>query len=364
MKFNSVDCPDLNADQWDVVYEDTLPSAVSSVTISDLDGNTDGQYRLIGFQVANGTGDDMNVRLNNDSGSNYGQQAVYGSGSTAAGLRSTTLTALTGTNLNAGDVSLFDMLIHAKSGYNRTCISSQASRVTGTTIDVVRQMGQVWNNSADNITSIVLSSANSNIGVGSYICLLRPKRSTAPTHNSVEVPEGNLNADCFQTIYENTLDSAVTSVTISGLDGNTDLLYQLEMKLVSNYAGTNVVDVRPNNDSGSNYGFQYIRGASSAASASRNTSQEGLNLCFTSTATGRIALADGVLYAKSGQERTMVHTEADDVTGTTVTYSQMKGTVWNNSADNITSLVFASSQTNGLGSGTYIRLKAIKRSSL
>ena len=54
--------------------------------------------------------------------------------------------------------------------------------------------------------------------------------------------------------------------------------------------------------------------------------------------------------------RTLVSAQSASITSTTVTGIYDYGQVWNNVADEITSLVFLSDQTNGIGIGSVIEL--------
>ncbi len=170
------------------------------------------------------------------------------------------------------------------------------------------------------------------------------------------IPQGNFSANTWVKIYENELGAPETSVTISNLDGNTDVMYRLVVRGINGYgSGSNDVFIRPNNDSGANYGYQQLYGGDTTAGASRVTDATYLKLGYNSVL-NYITYAKATLYAKSGYVRTMVNSYGQDVTGTTVTYMILRGQSWNNTADNITSLVVGAQQTSGLGTGTAIEL--------
>ena len=163
------------ADTWQKVYEDTLASAQTSITISDLDGNTDVMYRLVTRHVCGALDGYLGLRPNNDTGTNYGFQQLYGANTTIGASRNV------GTYIYMGDpgtidyLAMDDMLIYAKSGYIRTFISTSIRDITGTTVTLIRNFGQVWNNTADNITSFTFfSGATNGLGVGTYISLFKP----------------------------------------------------------------------------------------------------------------------------------------------------------------------------------------------
>ena len=149
-------------------------------------------------------------------------------------------------------------------------------------------------------------------------------------------------------------DGATTSVTISGLDGNTDEEWLIKYRGVLGVTNA-MIRVRFNNDSGSNYGYQYIYGGGSSIGAIRSTNETGIRAQDQGTA-GDIEQIEIIAYVKSGYLRTAILPRASRVSGTTVNYLNEEGWVWNNTADNITSLVFVSDLTNGLGVGTQIEL--------
>jgi len=156
----------------------------------------------------------------------------------------------------------------------------------------------------------------------------------------------------WKRVYSSTLSSASQSETISSLDGNTDVMYMVIIRVV--VGNTISLFLRPNNDSGSNYGFQEVNGSSTTASASRNTSQTGL--WIGDGVANDVVFFKGLLYAKSGYERTLNGESMTGVTGTTVGTTLKVDSVWSNTSSNITSLVVYASAASGLGIGTFIEL--------
>ena len=166
--------------------------------------------------------------------------------------------------------------------------------------------------------------------------------------------QGSIKGNIWEKIYETTLSSAQTSITISNLDGNSAEEYLLETRCIGG-ADNSTTRLLLNNDSDSNYGYQQLFGEDTTINGSRSTSQTGINLS-TAVLTGNIGQSKTLIYAKSGYVRTAISRTIRDITGTTVHYMQVWGWAWNNDSDNITSLVLSSSQTSGLGIGTYISL--------
>jgi hypothetical protein len=153
--------------------------------------------------------------------------------------------------------------------------------------------------------------------------------------------------------------SGTTSLTISSLDGNTDEEYRLRVRYVNSaIAGVTTLGCFPNNDSGSNYGFQRLWGNNTDISAGRAVGHS-LGLGYLGQADqNEVAMGELILYAKSGYVRTGIVNTQHQIATTTVTTIWLWGTVWNNTADNINSLVIrgTGSETNALGVGTVIEL--------
>jgi len=169
-------------------------------------------------------------------------------------------------------------------------------------------------------------------------------------------PLGSFQADTWVKIYENTLSSSATSLTISGLNGDTDVEYKLETRIVDG-ASSGTYMVRPNNDSGTNYGYQRLRGLSSTIDAQKDTAT-GLHRLGYGGGSSHVSWAKMHIYAKSGYVRTAISLEASDISSSLVNYAAYYGSCWSNTADNITSLVIieVNGTSNALGTGTYVCL--------
>lgn len=349
---------------WSVAYDSgELAAAVTSLTISGLNGNIDEEYRVI-IRGVQGNSGDIFIRLNGDSTiANYGMQSLrgYGGGSiqsyrdagvSYAGFN----TVFSSAASSAGDIALSDTLIHAKSGYVRTALTRYMEWGNGTTINGVGIIGWAWNNTSDNITSMVIaSSASSGLGVGTRIILLKKSVVSSGMRVGILNVQGNIKGT-WQKIYSNILSSAATSITISGLNGNGDALYRLITRHVNGYSGSSGTLMSFNNDTtNSHYGYQFIGGSNSTVWAGRDTSDR-YYIVSNDTALNDISFSDSLIYAKSGKGRLMLSDFSYKNVGTTVNVSQHLGSIWNNTADNLTSIEFTNNHTNGIGAGTVIEL--------
>jgi len=168
---------------------------------------------------------------------------------------------------------------------------------------------------------------------------------------------GTFAADQWVKIYESILSSAATSITISSLDGDTDEEYRLIFRGVGGNAVSCYYFVRPNNDTGSNYGVQLLYGYNVSVGAIRDTLEAGINLDYGATIDqNSIIFSTLNIQAKSGYLRTTIGKSAVNIATTSVGLIELMGNSWNNTTDNITSLVILADQTNGLGVGTSIEL--------
>jgi len=165
----------IDYDTTEKIFETTVTgSAVTSIDITGLEGDTDEQYMLDVSRVDDGNCANLAVRFNGDTGSNYGYQLLSGSDTTTVAARGATVYLLFGVSGTTGYLSGGNMLIHAKSGYVRTVLCNYTQNVTGTTVDTLRTLGQAWNNTGDEITSInILNSGAGDLGIGTSISLYR-----------------------------------------------------------------------------------------------------------------------------------------------------------------------------------------------
>jgi len=345
----------------------TAEYGITSHTFSNLNGDVDQEYRLITRIVNgyNGIGY-YHMRTNNDSSANiYGLQYLRAIDTTVAANRSTADYILLPSATALGSVSLSDINIYAKSGFVRTIIAKETYGIEGTTVYATRLVGHAWNNTADNITSLVITASQANgLGVGTHLFLFKRNLlgtvATSGIKTGILNVQGAVNCGIMQKIYQTTLTEAATSVTISNLDGDTDTIYELRIRVINGNAGDTIYTLTMNTDTGANYGYQYIRGINAAVSAGRNSASGMVTNAIDGGTTGR-SFSKTLLYVKSGYIRTGISEYIDTVSGTTVTVLGLKGLVWNNTADNITSIVLTANQISGLGAGTVIELWALRK---
>jgi hypothetical protein len=348
-------------------------SPLTQYVIDGLDGDTDEEYRLIYHYVNGFNGASYTyIRFNNDAGSNYGYQRIYGYGAVAGASRGTDqYQFIGGANLSPylGNVALSDTVIYAKSGKVRTSLMQSADQIVGKTVTEVEEYGHSWNNTTDNITSIVFTvwtgggagTYGNNFGAGTRIILLRKRKITSGMKTGEIDPVGlgaSVSYGHWQLIYDNTLTSAATQIDITGLDGNRDVVYKLVGRLVNGYNGGANARVCLNYDSiggtVGNYGYQVLTGTSTGVIAAQSTTYTGY-LLSSSSVLSDIGLGELLIYAKSGFIRPALLSSTYGISGTAVGYITTWGWSWNNTADNITSISIVN-YANAIAIGSHIEL--------
>ena len=136
----------------------TIPTAPLTGNIghrlgyAELAGDTDELYNIATRIVAGGNGD-IQININELYTSIYGYQQVKAQNTTDTAARGS-VAYLVGVNTTATYLSTINMIGHAISGTERPFLSRNADRINGTTVDAHYQMGQLINNTTDEIKQI------------------------------------------------------------------------------------------------------------------------------------------------------------------------------------------------------------------
>lgn len=162
--------------------------------------------------------------------------------------------------------------------------------------------------------------------------------------------------DTWELVEEKNIGSATNSTTFSGLTGNTAEWYLMTLMIINDDASGALYGIRLNNDSGNNYGRQLFRAVGSTKSATQGTSDNQIYLVSNTTTQNYYTFANILIAAKSGYIRTYVMDAAENISGASISGIYRVAGSWNNSADQITSIVVVSDQTSGIGVGSYIAL--------
>jgi len=153
------------------------------------------------------------------------------------------------------------------------------------------------------------------------------------------------------------LVGAQTSISITGLDGNSDQMYQIEASTV-NAGSQDTHWMRFNNISTGVYDFRY----SYAGSTSTTTANAGQIFISPNQGNNSISLFTMVIDAKTGKNRSLQgqFTPVGGNQQTIASLSLFSG-VWRDSSTNLTSIQFGyASITGGYGVGTRIRIFSLQ----
>lgn len=135
----------------------TGSESTKSITV---DGDTDKEYKILVRNVSSSP--DVIIRLNADSGSNYGRQYLDNSSGSITASRGTR------TGINAFYNGLGTINLLTPTGFVKTFFDQELIYVSGTTISNCDITGYVWNNTA-NVTSIDFGMSSGNFAAGTRI---------------------------------------------------------------------------------------------------------------------------------------------------------------------------------------------------
>lgn len=314
-------------------------SAVSSISTGNiLNGNEDGWYTIIFRLIADGTVAPV-MQINGDTGNNYGRRGIQAVNTTTSDYSGNSGSRMyfEDTGSATGRTALVVANMYAKSGAVRLVNSLCVSDINGTTVTRLISAAHVWNNTADNIVS--LSFPTGNCGVGSRVIILKTNNFTNGTPTGIITTPYIKGA--WVRVGSSILGSPASSITFSGLDGDRDVLYYLsaQYKIPSGASGYPAFRARLNNDSGGNYGIQNLRGASTTVSGYRDGAMTHIGGMAYGAQANNYAYANLLIFAKSGFVRPAIGQFSQNLNGTTVEAIDISGGVWNDTSNNITSIV-------------------------
>lgn len=157
---------------WTVIDSRTLAEAASSISFaSGLTGYT--FFRVTAYVIKDGTGGDVGLRFNNDSGTNYDYQRLSGSDTLVAAARVTgqTLIDCDFGALQANQVGTYIFAIAKQvSGSAAMAVGGSVAYASGPVL-ATAQIGGRWNNTADLINRIDLVQTGGNFAAGTVVVL-------------------------------------------------------------------------------------------------------------------------------------------------------------------------------------------------
>lgn len=155
-------------------------------------------------------------------------------------------------------------------------------------------------------------------------------------------PLGKINFPGFQEILDFTATGSESSVSVS-VNGDTDKEYKI---VIYNPSATKSIQFQLNNDTGSNYGTQYIRNSSGSLSAARGT-----NAYMSVAATLELMVC--TMLTPTGFIKTCYASRPRYASGTTMQDLIEEGNSWNNTA-NVTLIKFTEYAGGTMDAGTRI----------
>jgi hypothetical protein len=166
----------ITAPGWRFVSKTTVGSAVQTVTISSLDGNTDVVYMvIIRFKGTSGTSSRLDVRPNGVT-TNLSGATAHSDGTTFTQAGIGTEIPVMGSIVEA--TASIEVLIHCATGQIRTVASRYQGNNTGGGSSFVGNAGGKWDETATNITSLVFRTASgSDINPGTEFVIYALRQS-------------------------------------------------------------------------------------------------------------------------------------------------------------------------------------------
>ena len=134
------------------------------------------------------------------------------------------------------------------------------------------------------------------------------------------------------------------------------MIYRTIVRPINDDASSAIYTMKPNNDTGSNYGYQRLTGQNATSSAARAGSQSAQYIGLSGVAQTNSLISDILIYAKSGYERVSLTETQENTTGTTIDQVHAIGQSWNDTSNELTSIVLDSGQTSGMGVDTHAEL--------
>lgn len=303
--------------RWQLMKSQTLSaqdisSGGTPISFTGLSGDSAIKYK-VDLLLDTAADEDIIMRINSDSGSNYTHQQLGNNGGSISAANHTTTSANI-TYSTTGDMQNYTAIINAESGVKRLITGNWGNNKSSAGFEQI-QSAVWWNNTGSDLSSLEISTVNTSSATGTA----KLYRAKNPYTTADLLP--------FQTIK-----TVAVSGDFSG--GHTFTVSGDDYKLIKiEFIGTgpsNDMLVQFNSDTGSNYTRQYLQASSSTASAatSTTTSYSLTEVINSSTTAGTM-----YIYPPSGDNRPILSTMQ---IGTSIT--QHKAGWWLNSGDNLTSV--------------------------
>jgi len=285
------------------------------------------------------------------------KQITAGVGS-ATDVLSSTGTVVIGSDTDAsGDENIYFQTLGAT---NRVVIDGLTGNVGISTMTPSEKLDILGNiNCNGNIVSSgTISSSGNIVSSGTISSTYGVSSSTGVFSSSITASNLTITGDnkVWQRIKYETLVASATSISITNLTGDTDIIYNVKVHIVSGENTSRNVFIQFNTDTTAIYAYQTGSNASTSFAAVSSTTANGIfinNL----QAISQLGFSDIQIFAKSGYNRlVLVRGITDSASESSIGADMTCSGIWGNSADEITSIQIVSDTTNGLGIGTNIEV--------
>jgi len=263
-----------NNELWERIDVKTWTAEIADKTFTNLDGDRDGQYKVV--MSGDSNSNNWNVRPNGDTTANYIEQKFSNNAATITSANNT------GRNSYNAACRELEVEIQAVSGKKRLAIT-KGTRL-GTSNQQRRQY-QLWPNTGDNITSILIGVTGSST-TGTATLYRKRKFELADILSWETIAEHDIAGVDFSSGF-----------SFANLLGNNYFLMRL--LYFGDDSTTTSINVRLNGDATSNKSIQTLDSNNATTSALLITSTSFTNVFITE----QVNRGELILYPKDGFQR-------------------------------------------------------------
>jgi hypothetical protein len=163
---------------WVRVGSQVLSTTASSITFSGLNGDNDVIYYIASQAKWSGATGAMELRINGDTGTNYGDQVLRAVDTTVTAARSTSNDGVYLGQGSYGDNAYGNhfCILFAEKGYVRPLLSYSTDGISGTTVSALNCIGSSWANTTSTISSLTVYASANYMAAGTQVDVyaLRP----------------------------------------------------------------------------------------------------------------------------------------------------------------------------------------------
>lgn len=306
------------------IYDETFTARnfnTLPLTISGLEGDLYDYKLIIQWNFSSATANALRLNFNSDTTTNYRSYRMRGYSTTANASVSDSLGYIEVGSIKSTIEALSIINITGSSGDERyvDCFYSGENSVA----DQVAKISGYWKNTANEITSLTLDHTTSATSDAHIVLYSTPKKASQEKWELVESKKV-------------TSEDLVTNpMSFTGLDGNSDIQYLLDIQFYTVTANTQY-QFTLNSDTGSNYTIQGLENLGGTPRGI-NYGAQAYGPVSVPTAGSGYMHSRILINAESGVKR-LVNTTFTETTVTANLKQTEEATWWSNTADNLTSI--------------------------